>query len=60
MIQNYDLFEETREKCFYLSDFTDETLEWCLSNEHLGGLLIAANLAQCDGSGTVTVGLLDS
>lgn len=43
-----------------LGDLTDETLERELADEKLGGLLVAANLAKRDGTGAVTVRLLDS
>jgi hypothetical protein len=43
-----------------LSDFADETLEGELADEELGGLLVAANLAEGDGSGAETMGLLDT
>jgi histone H3 len=43
-----------------LCDFTDETLEGELSDEELGGLLVATNLTESDGTGLVTVRLLDT
>ena len=43
-----------------LGDLTDETLEWELADKELGGLLVATDLTESDGSWTVTVGLLDA
>ena len=43
-----------------LGDLADEALERELADEEVGGLLVAADLAKGDGSGSVTVGLLDS
>ena len=43
-----------------LSDFADEPLEGQLAAEQLRGLLVAADLAEGDGSGPVPVRLLDS
>ncbi len=45
--------------CAY-GDFTDETLEGELSDQELGRLLVATDLTQGDGSGLVSVGLLDT
>ena len=42
------------------SDLTDESLEGELSNEKLGALLEAADLAESDGAGSEAVGLLDA
>ena len=41
-----------------LRDFADEALEGELADEQLGGLLVAADLAESDGAGAVAVGLL--
>jgi hypothetical protein len=42
------------------SDLTDESLEGELSNEKLGALLEAADLAESDGAGSEAVRLLDA
>jgi hypothetical protein len=41
-----------------LGNFTDKTLEGSLADEKISGLLVLADLAKGDSSGTVTVGLL--
>ena len=51
---------ETKIGLEVLGDLTDETLEWELADEELGGLLVATDLTESDGSWTVTVGLLDA
>ena len=43
-----------------LGDLADQTLEGKLADEEVGGLLVPTDLAKGDGSGTVTVGLLDT
>ena len=43
-----------------LSDFTDQTLKGQLSNQKIGALLVPTNLAKGDGSGPVSMGLLDT
>jgi histone H3 len=43
-----------------LSNLTDETLEGELADEQLSGLLVATNLTESDGTGLVTVRLLDT
>ena len=43
-----------------LGNLTDETLEGELADEELGRLLVATNLTKSDGTGAVTVGLLDT
>ncbi|EJK63755.1 hypothetical protein THAOC_15573, partial [Thalassiosira oceanica] len=43
-----------------LGDLADEALERELADEEVGGLLVPADLTKGDGSGSVTVGLLDS
>ena len=43
-----------------LGDLTDKTLEGQLADEKVGGLLVPSDLTKGDGSGSVTVGLLDS
>jgi hypothetical protein len=43
-----------------LGDLTDETLEGELADEELGGLLVATNLAEGDGTRAEAMGLLDT
>ena len=43
-----------------LSDLSDESLEGQLADEELGALLVPSDLSEGDGSGSVSVGLLDS
>jgi hypothetical protein len=43
-----------------LGDFTDKTLERELANQKLSALLVSANLAECDGAGTITMWALDA
>jgi hypothetical protein len=43
-----------------LSNLTDKTLEGQLADEKLGGLLVATDLTESDGTGLVAVGLLDT
>jgi hypothetical protein len=43
-----------------LGDLTDKTLEGQLADEKVGRLLVPTDLAKSDGSGSVSVGLLDS
>ena len=43
-----------------LGDFTDQALEGQLADEQLGRLLVATDLTKSHGTGTVTMGLLDS
>ena len=43
-----------------LGDLTDKTLEGQLADEELGGLLVTTDLTESDGSGPVTMGLLDT
>jgi hypothetical protein len=43
-----------------LGDLTDKALERQLADEKLGGLLVAANLTESDGTGLVAVRLLDT
>ena len=42
-----------------LGDLTDETLEGKLANEELGGLLVATNVAESDGSRAVAMRFLE-
>ena len=41
-----------------LGNLTDKALEGQLADEELGGLLVAADLTESDGTGAVTMGLL--
>jgi len=43
-----------------LGDLTDQTLEWQLADEQLRALLVAADLTESNGSGTITMRLLDA
>ena len=43
-----------------LSDLTDKTLEGELADEKLGRLLVSSDLTESDGTGPVTMGLLDT
>ena len=43
-----------------LRDFANETLEWELANEKLGGFLVTPNLAERNGTRTETMRLLDT
>jgi len=43
-----------------LGDLADETLEGKLADEEVGRLLVATDLTEGDGSGAITVGLLDT
>ena len=43
-----------------LSDLTDETLEGELSDEELSRLLVTTDLTESNGTGAVSVGLLDT
>ena len=43
-----------------LGDLANETLEWELADEELGGLLVPTDLTECDGSWPVAVWLLDT
>ena len=43
-----------------LRDLADETLEGKLADEEVGRLLVATDLTEGDGSGAITVGLLDT
>ena len=42
------------------SDLSDESLEWKLSDQKLGGLLVSFDLSKSDGSWMVSVWFLDS
>jgi hypothetical protein len=51
---------ETKIGLEILGNLTDKTLEGQLADEKVGGLLVTTDLTKSDGSGTVTVGLLDT
>jgi hypothetical protein len=43
-----------------LGDFSNQTLEWKLSDQELGGFLVTTNLTESDGTGLISVRLLDT
>ena len=43
-----------------LCNFPDETLEGELADQELGGFLVTTDLTESDGTGTITMGLLDT
>jgi hypothetical protein len=51
---------ETEIRLELLGDLTDETLERELADEEVSRLLVATDLTEGDGTGAVTVGLLDT
>jgi hypothetical protein len=51
---------ETQVGLEILGDFTNESLEGQLPDEQLGALLVATDLTESDGTGTITMGLLHS
>ena len=51
---------ETQVGLEVLGDLADETLEGELADKQLGGLLVTPDLTESDGSGPVSVGLLDA
>ena len=51
---------ETQVSLEILSDLTDQTLEGQLADQKFGGLLVTTDLTKSHGTGTVTMGLLDS
>ena len=51
---------ETQITLEILGDLTDQTLKGKLSNQKIGALLVPTNLAKGDGSGPVSMGLLDT
>jgi len=51
---------ETKIALEILRDLTDKSLERKLADEELGGLLVTSDLTKSDGSGSVSVGLLDT
>jgi hypothetical protein len=51
---------ETKIGLEILGNLTDKTLEGQLADEKVSGLLVTTNLTESNGSGTVTMGLLDT
>ena len=51
---------ETQVSLEVLSDLTDKTLEGQLADQKFGGLLVTTDLTKGHGTGTITMGLLDS
>ena len=51
---------ETKIGLEILGDLTHKALEGELADQELGGLLVASDLTKSDGSGSVSVGLLDT
>ena len=51
---------ETQVGLEVLSDLTDQPLEGQLADQNLSGLLVTTDLTEIDGTGPVTMGLLDS
>ena len=51
---------ETKIGLEILSDLSDQTLEGKFADEKVGGLLVTTDLTKSNGSGSVTVGLLDT
>jgi len=43
-----------------MSDFSDESLERKLSDEEISGLLVLSDFSKSDGTGSISVGLLDT
>jgi hypothetical protein len=51
---------ETQVSLEVLSNFTDKTLERKLADQKLSGLLVTTDFTKSDGTGSVTMGLLDT
>lgn len=51
---------ETEVSLAVLGNLTNETLEGELADQELSGLLVTTDLTESDGSGAITMGLLDS
>merc|ERR1712066_145618 len=51
---------ETQVSLEVLGDLTDQTLEGQLADQKFGGLLVTTDLTKGHGTGTITMGLLDS
>jgi hypothetical protein len=51
---------ETQVGLEILSNFTNQTLEWQLADQELGRLLVATDFTESDGTGAITMRLLDA
>jgi len=51
---------EAKVRLEVLSNLTNETLEWELSDEELSGLLVTTDLTESDGTRLISVWLLDT
>merc|ERR1739838_433010 len=51
---------ETQVSLEVLSDLTDQPLEGQFADQKLSGLLVTTDLTESDGTGTITMGFLDS
>merc|ERR1712213_230381 len=51
---------ETQVSLEILGDFSDETLEGQLADQKFSGLLVTTDLTKSDGTGPITMGLLDT
>jgi len=51
---------EAKVRLEVLGNLTDKTLEWELSDQKLGGLLVTTDLTESDSSWLISVGLLDT
>jgi len=51
---------ESQVSFIVMSNFSDESLERKLSDEEISGLLVLSDFSQSDGTGSISVGLLDT
>ena len=51
---------ESQVSLVVMSDFSDESLERKLSDEEISGLLVLSDFSKSDGTGSVSMGLLDT
>ena len=51
---------EAKVRLEVLGDLTDETLEWKLTDQELGRLLVTSDLTESDGTRLIPMGLLDT
>ena len=51
---------ESKVGLVFLGDFTDQTLEGELSQQEISGFLVFSDFSEGDGSGSESVGLLDT
>ncbi len=51
---------ESQVSLVVMSDFSDESLEGKLSDEEISGLLVLSDFSEGDGTGSVSMGLLDT